>query len=673
MEYNLYIHMPEENKIPEVRNTETLEFWLSQIEQSKTYLNDYHEQGRKVIDVYRDAGRNKRARLSSSYNILYSNTETMRPVLFSEAPETDVRAQDVTSMPAREAAKMLEDVLNYNVKTPETMQTIKSCVEDLLLPGMGVMRVCYKPAFYEETVTRIEIEDETGIEIEIEDQEEKVVFEEVSYEYVHWNDVYFPEYRSWDVLPWLAFRGLYSYDEAVQEFGVSVAGKLEYSQKDKAIGGNQNTNQGNTLADKFGLAEVWEIWDKTNRKVVWISNSKMLHEPIRIDDDPLELDEFYPVPPPLFSVTTNDKITPIPLYVQYQDLANELNEISSRIRRIADNLKRRGVYDASMKELQQLQDAGDNQFIGIKNFSQFQNKGGMKAVIDSEDLTQQVAVLNSLYVQRDQIINAIYQIMGYGDILRGVSDPRETATAQRIKGRFGTLRISEYQREVQRFIRDGLRIAGQIVINKYSDKSIALQTSIPIEKVAVYKEILQQNEPSSVMVDVQTDSTIAADDIADKESIIEFGAAIAEFAQRAPVLDQVLGLQATSELLLSMLRKFKMGRDIEQAVLDQVVKVTQQRAVAESQPPEPTPEEMLAQVEMAKLQQKAATDNANLQIKAAELQLKERELEIKAAEIGLKDTNEKQRIDLEAVDMAMKQLALSAEAANPNDNAIVGV
>ena len=673
MEYNLYIHMPEENKIPEVRNTETLEFWLSQIEQSKTYLKDYHEQGRKVIDIYRDAGRNKRARLSSSYNILYSNTETMRPVLFSEAPETDVRAQDATSLPAREAAKMLEDVLNYNVKTPETMQTIKSCVEDLLLPGMGVMRVCYKPAFYEETVTRIEIEDETGFEIEVEDQEEKVVFEEVNYEYVHWNDVYFPEYRSWDVLPWLAFRGLYSYDEAVQEFGVSVAGKLEYSQKDKAIGGNQNTNQGNTLADKFGLAEVWEIWDKTNRKVVWISNSKMLHEPIRIDDDPLELDDFYPVPPPLFSITTNDKITPVPLYVQYQDLASELNEISSRIRRIADNLKRRGVYDASMKELQQLQDAGDNQFIGIKNFSQFQNKGGMKAVIDSEDLTQQVAVLNSLYVQRDQIINAIYQIMGYGDILRGVSDPRETATAQRIKGRFGTLRISEYQREVQRFIRDGLRIAGQIVINKYSDKSIALQTSIPIEKVAVYKEILQQNEPSSVMVDVQTDSTIAADDIADKESIIEFGAAIAEFAQRAPVLDEVLGLQATSELLLSMLRKFKMGRDIEQAVLDQVVKVTQQRALAESQPPEPTPEEMLAQVEMAKLQQKAATDNANLQIKVAELQLKERELEIKAAEIGLKDTHEKQRIDLEAVDMAMKQLALSAEAANPNDNAIVGV
>ena len=39
--------------------------------------------------------------------------------------------------------------------------------------------------------------------------------------------------------------------------------------------------------------------------------------------------------------------------------------------------------------------------------------------------------------------------MGIADILRGQSDPRETLGAQRIKGRFGTLRISKYQRDVQ--------------------------------------------------------------------------------------------------------------------------------------------------------------------------------------------------------------------------------
>jgi hypothetical protein len=70
----------------------------------------------------------------------------------------------------------------------------------------------------------------------------------------------------------------------------------------------------------------------------------------------------------------------------------------------------------------------------------------------------------------------------------------------------------------------------------------------------------------------------------------------------------------------------------------------------------------MAQVEMAKLQ-----------MRGVELQLKNKELDIKAAEIGLKDQNEKQKIDLSAVDLALNQLALAAEAANPEDNAIVGV
>jgi hypothetical protein len=565
--------MPEENKIPDVKTQSTQQFWLDEIDKSKSYFDKqkFHLNGHKIIERYRDDERNTRARLDSRYNILYSNTETIQPVLLSEAPECDVRAQDTTSMPARRAAKMLEDVLNIDIKRPETMKALKACVKDLLLPGMGVLRVRYNPLIVERTTTRIETDEDTLVETEYEETEEKVMFENLVYDYVHWNDVYFPEYRTWDVLPWIAFRGLYSYDAAVEEFGPSVASKLDYVFRDKSARTPSEQDESNTSdSTKFGLAEVWEIWDKTNRKVVWISKSRMLDAPIRIDDDPLELDDFYPVPEPLFSSTTSDQVLPVPLFLQYEDLANELDDVTTRIRRIVDNLRRRGVYDAQFHELEQLADSGDNNFIPIKNFAQLQGSGGLKAVMDSEDITTQAGVLEVLYKERNEIINAIYQIMGYGDILRGVSDPRETATAQRIKGRFGTLRISEMQREVQRFIRDALRIGGQIVINKFSDKTIALQTSVPIEEVAVYTEILEQSEPASVMVDVQTDSTIAADDVADKESIIEFTAAVNEFVVRTPAMVQVLGLQATSELLLSLLKKFKMGRDIEQAVMDRV-------------------------------------------------------------------------------------------------------
>jgi hypothetical protein len=677
--------MPKELEIPKSKTQDTLQFWADQIESAKKHLEKFHSTGQSIIDSYRDEKRFERGNFDSKYNILYSNTETMLPILFSETPETDVRAQDTTSMPARQAAKMLEDTLNYGAKTPETMAAIKACVKDLLLPGMGVMRVCYKPTIAEEEVevSKFEI-DEDGVEIETKEMEEKVVFEEIRYEYMHWNDILFPEYRRWADLPWLGFRGLFSYDEAIEEFGAGIAGKLDYVFKDKAADPTTGQQTDTSDSTKFGLAEVHEIWDKTNRRVVWLGSGKQISAPLRIDEDPLELDEFFPVPEPIFSSTTNDRIIPVPLFVQYQDLADELDEISTRIRRIVNQLKRRGVYDSSFPELQQLQDAGDDNFVPVKDFKNYQQKGGLKAIMDSEDISTAIGVLDTLYKARQEIINSIFQVMGYADVLRGVSDPRDTATAQRIKGRFGTLRISQFQKDVQRLVRDMLRIGGEIIVNKFSDKTIALQTAVPIDQVGVYQEILGQTEPSSIMIDIQTDSTIAADDIADKENIIEFTAAISDFVQRAPGMVQVLGLPATSELLMVLLRKFKMGRDIEQAVIDQVREVTQKEQEQKGQPKPPSPEELKMQLEQQKLQQQAAKDAADLQVKQVELQLKNKELDIRAGEIGLKDVNEKHKIDLKGVEMAIKQIselreaelkqeALRVEAANPDDNAVVGV
>src|SRR5690348_4841834 len=56
-----------------------------------------------------------------------------------------------------------------------------------------------------------------------------------------------------------------------------------------------------------------------------------------------------------------------------------------------------------------------------------------------------------------------YQITGLSDIIRGLSDPNETATAQQIKGQFSVLRISDAQTEVQRFCRDVIRICAEII------------------------------------------------------------------------------------------------------------------------------------------------------------------------------------------------------------------
>ena len=71
--------------------------------------------------------------------------------------------------------------------------------------------------------------------------------------------------------------------------------------------------------------------------------------------------------------------------------------------------------------------------------------------------------LGSLREQRKGLIDDVYEITGISDIIRGLSEPNETATAQQIKGQFAVLRISDAQTEVQRFCRDLIRMAAEII------------------------------------------------------------------------------------------------------------------------------------------------------------------------------------------------------------------
>jgi hypothetical protein len=652
-----------ENKTPPAKkNYETLAFWKGQIDTAKKDVSDFVTSGRKIQDRYRDEGRSSRGSLDSNFNILYSNTETILPMLFSESPEADCRAQDSNSMPARKAAKMLEDTINHFIKNPESYSSIESAVKDMLLPGYGCIRVAYKPYFSEREVEEVKYDDDGVESVEVK-KEDVLAIECIEFKYQYWEDVLMPKVRRYEDLPWQAFRGRYTRQEAEEEFGKKIAAKLEYNYRED----NAPEDKGDSgVYDGFSQAEVWEVWYKEERKVIWFSDCATLQEPLRIDDDPLELDGFFPTAKPLSACFTNNTILPVPLFVQYQDLAEELNEVSTRIRRNVDNLKRRGVYDASFPQLANMVEGQDNTFVAIENLQRMLEKGGLKTIMQSEEIGEQVNVIVSLYQQRKEIIQAIYEVMGYADILRGVSDPRETASAQRIKGRFGTLRISRMQREVQRFIRDLVRIAGEIIVNRFEPKSIALVTGVDIGEVARMQEILQQTEPSSVLIDIQTDSTIAADDMADKDEMVEFMRAISEFIAQAPAMTQSIGLKATSELLMIMLKRFKMGRDIEQTIMDRVVELIQQEQAAKNQPPQPSPEEMEVQRKMAK-------DQADAQLKFAELQLKDRELTLEESKVGLENQREETKIDFQGMELAIKALATEAEAENPDKNILVGV
>jgi hypothetical protein len=70
-----------------------------------------------------------------------------------------------------------------------------------------------------------------------------------------------------------------------------------------------------------------------------------------------------------------------------------------------------------------------------------------------------VEVAKQLYVARESIKQVIYEITGISDIIRGSSVASETATAQDLKNKWGTVRLRRMQTLVADYARDLFRMS----------------------------------------------------------------------------------------------------------------------------------------------------------------------------------------------------------------------
>jgi hypothetical protein len=209
-------------------------------------------------------------------------------------------------------------------------------------------------------------------------------------------------------------------------------------------------------------AVVYEIHDKHKRCRYWLVKNfpKLLDE----REDDLGLHRFFPAPRPLMANALSDELLPTPNYTFYQDQAAEIDELSTRIAQITKALKVAGVRDASAEGLDRLLSEGvENQLVPISGWAASKEKGGLAGSFELLPMKEIAETLGFLREQRKELIEDVYQLTGIPDVVRGMSDPTETATAQEMKGSFHILRIQDAQFEVQRFARDVIRIVGEIV------------------------------------------------------------------------------------------------------------------------------------------------------------------------------------------------------------------
>jgi hypothetical protein len=410
-----------------------------------------------------------------AFNILYASVETMVPALYNSVPVPDIRRRfNDKDAAAKLGSQMLERAISYMVDSYDFDHVMESVVRDMEITGRGVTRVRYHPY--------MRSDEETG--------EDSVVWEEATCEHVPWANFRHGPGRMWTDVQWVGFEQFYT-REQLREINPKLGDKVRL---DVQMPEYEQGDPGAPPPEIFQRARVYEIWDKEKRQVVFVAAS-MAEEPLKVEDDPLGMLDFFPVPRPLYAIKTSDSLIPIPPYRMFRKQAQELAEVTQRIVKLIRCLKWKGVRDGSIKEFEDLAKLDDGQFSPMMDTAAlYSQAGGIDRAIWIMPIDKLIATIRELAAHREEVKQSIFEVTGVADIMRGQTDPNETKGAQQMKVQWGTIRIQRKQQEVARFARDLFRLKSEIIGNKFSEETLMTMTGIqlPTAQEKAQAEQLQQ-------------------------------------------------------------------------------------------------------------------------------------------------------------------------------------
>lgn len=598
------------------------ERWTAEMAAAERDAGDWLKDAQKLVDRYTDK---RKQRESTRLNLFASNVQTVRAMLYGQMPaiECKRRFDDPGDDVARVAATMLQRLLNHDMERDEDAYTdvLRYCLDDRLVVGLGCARVRYEVEH--EDIEHEPQVGEDGRELVEAYTESRMVHEDACVDYVHWRDVRWSPARTWGEVRWVAFRAYMTRDQVKARFGQDVARAVPYGGETKRA-----SDKGDAAnADAWKRCEVWEIWCRESRSVYWWvkGHDRVLDQ----RPDPLELTGFFPCPKFLVANQSTSSLMPVPDFHLARDLYNEIDYVSTRIERLERSIKAVGVYDASASGVQRMMQEGTvNELIPVESWAAFAEKGGIKGSIDWLPILDLVNALDKLREYRRELIELLYQVTGYNDIMRGAaSTPNVTATEQGLKARFASVRVNALQDQFADFASQLQQLRAEVIIRHFADETIVQRSNIGASYDArLVPQALQllRSEFAAYRIQIEPDSIARADYAAMQNDRTALLMAVGQFVNQALPLAQSSpeAAPALVELIRWTAAGFRGATQVE-SVLDQML-TSLQRSQAQGQGGKKDPEadkamarmreqQMKGQQRMAEIKAKAEADMAKLQ------------------------------------------------------------
>jgi len=402
--------------------------------------------------------------------------------------------------------------------------------------------------------------------------------------------------------------------------------------------------------------EGWEIWCSKAKKVYWVSE-QYSQEFLDVKEDPYRLRKFFPSPSFIIGSKPNKSMYPTNAYQHLAPTLMQLHQAYQKVFNLIQAIRRRALVDNSEPELiEALNSLSDLEFVGCKNLQSIVEKGGISNVIyylPVQELVQAIGELNDL---EERFKNNFSEWFGVPDILRGVSDPIETAEAQGIKSGAAQDRFKYQKKQVGQLARDAIEMMVDMVLGLFDVPKImdivgySFMTDKQKTDFPIALALVQNDEERLIRIEIDTDSMAFIDQT------------IRQNHRNVAVQTVINGLKEVSGMLqidpdfaraalktvLASLDGMEGGKEFADDVKGAVEALMNSKQTAQLPPPPPDYEGMKIQLQ----DQQAQMAN---QLKSRQLDQQEWQMQLDEKDRDFQRQVEEVRVGFEARNVALEE------------------
>lgn len=632
------------------------------------------------------------------YPIYHSSCEILEPAYYARTPKVvGRRRHGVEDDMALTMSLIAERAGQYLVDNGHFDEGMVAARGDFINTNRATTQIIYE--------ADIEPAIEEGLEPQAVNQ--KIYLGPAPYDEI----LFTPRARNWSEITEFAYKFELEHEEAEKKFNPDGEKKLPYKSYSAAGGYEEDVSDRASSDDNARKVLCgWECYCIHTKTVYWVADDYS-EDFLKVEADPYGLRGFFPSPAFAIASKPRNHLFPTPSFRYLEATANQLHYMYERMFKLLPAARRRFLISGASAELMAaLNSLDSNEWIEAGQLSDALTKGGIDQFVHSVPVKEFIDCLSELMNVEQHFKDLFFEWMHVPDILRGTSDPSETAIAQEIKAEAMQDTFKYNKKQMFDLARNSAEMMLDLALKVWSEEKFAQVCSYEFMEPGVpptppqpprppseqepegfpgdqgdpgmpgHKErffdalaMLRNDEERIIRIDFETDST-------------SFMNESKEFSRRKLVADTVLGgLQTIAgmedpdsskialQTLLSTLET--MGGSVEFADKIKGWLAALEKSKENPPPPPPDVEMLKAQAQQQKIQndaQKIQMDNQieqqKLQMQAMEMQqgMQQREGELlqKAQQMALDQRDAEFKQQLEATKLQIEVQRLEIEKRN---------